>query len=114
MKDRNPKLYLTDILDSIKQIEEYLSGFTLEMFEEDLEKQDSVMRRLEIIGEAAKQLQDDFKKLHSEVPWRDIADFRNVLIHEYSGIKRERVWEVVERDLPILKTQICSFLKEVL
>jgi len=112
MTSRDSKLYLTDILESIEQIEEYLSGFTLETFEEDLEKQDSVMRRLEIIGEAAKQLPDEFKKAHPEVPWRDIADFRNVLIHEYSGIKRERVWEVVHRDLPLLKTQVSSYLTD--
>jgi len=112
MKNRQPELYLTDILESINQIEQYITGFTLGSFEEDLEKQDSVMRRLEIIGEAAKQMPEDFKAVHPEVPWRDIADFRNVLIHEYSGIKRERVWKVTQKDLPVLKAHIISFLRK--
>jgi len=110
MNNRQPELYLTDILESINAIEQYIAGFTLESFEENLEKQDAVMRRLEIIGEAARQMPEAFKAEHPEVPWRDIADFRNVLIHEYSGIKRERVWEVTQRDLPVLKAHIASFL----
>jgi len=77
-----------------------------EAFDEDLEKQDAVIRRIEIIGEATKRLEKDFKDQYSEIPWRKMAGMRDVLIHEYDQIDLDLVWEVVVKELPILKKSV--------
>jgi len=72
--------------------------------------QDSIIRRLEVIGEAVRQVPEEFKKEHPDIPWRDIGDFRNVLVHEYFGLKIDRVWNVIHKDLPKLKERISQLL----
>lgn len=68
------------------------------------------MRRLEIIGEAAKKLRDDFKQNRPQVAWREITGTRDILIHEYFGVDLELLWQVVEKDLKVLKAQISELL----
>ena len=75
-------------------------------FIKDTEKQDSVIRRLEIIGEASKNLESDFKKSHPDIPWQKIAGTRDILIHEYFGTDMNLVWEIVKENLPELKEQL--------
>jgi uncharacterized protein with HEPN domain len=82
-RKRNLDLYLDDIQESIEKIEEYTKGITLEKFLKNTQIQDAVLRRLEIIGEAVRNLPDDFKKKHSEIPWNMISGMRNVVAHEY-------------------------------
>jgi len=72
------------------------------------------MRRLEIIGEAVKNLPKDFTEAHVDVPWQDIAGMRDVLIHEYFGVDAELVWHTVEQDLPTLKKKLTELLRGVL
>ncbi len=69
-------------------------------------KQDAVIRNFEIMGEAAKQLSDKVKQAHPTIPWKRIAGFRDVLIHDYMGVDVEEVWKIVERDLSGLKEKI--------
>lgn len=107
------RVYLIDIQDSILKIEEYAEGMTQADFFENSEKQDAVMRRLGIIGEAVKNISDEFRKQHSDIPWQDIAGMRDKLIHEYSGIKLGRVWNVIEKDLPVLKKNLDSLMKKI-
>lgn len=111
-KDKNIKVYLSDIRDCILKIEEYLEGISEEHFYEDYEKQDSVLRRLEIIGEAVKHLPDDTREKYPKIPWKDIAGTRDVLIHEYSGVNLKRIWKTVKKDLPELKKQVEEMLKK--
>ena len=73
----------------------------------------AVIRRLEIMGEAAKNIPEDFRNKYCEVPWKQIAGMRDVLIHGYFGVNLERVWIVVERDLPDLKQKISKILEEI-
>lgn len=80
-------------------------------FSRDTEKQDSVIHRLMIIGEAATHLSDEIRALSPETRWREIVAFRNVAIHEYSGISMGRVWEVTQKDLPKLKDNVRKLLK---
>lgn len=103
---RNLNLYLDDIRESIEKIEEYTKGITLEEFLKNTQIQDAILRRLEIIGEAVRNLPDDFTKKHSEIPWNMISGMRNVVAHEYLGVNVRRVWKTIEKDIPELKNKI--------
>lgn len=106
MKKRDPRLYVEDILEAIDAIERYTKGLSKEEFFQNDLVQDGVMRRLEIIGEAARQLSKEMPSLSRAIPWRRITGFRNILAHEYFGVVLDRVWNVVHEDLPPLKVQL--------
>jgi uncharacterized protein with HEPN domain len=78
-----------------------------------VEKQYAVLRGLEIIGEATKNLSRELKAKHREIPWREIAGMRNKLIHEYFGVKLELVWVTIKNKLPEFKNQVLRILKEL-
>ena len=101
-------VYIDDIRDSIEAIKKYTAGLTREDFFSSSEKQDAVYRRLEVIGEAANRLPDEFKSQYSLIPWYKIVGMRNVLIHEYDSIDLNRVWETVKRDIPKLEEYLKS------
>ena len=94
------------ILQSIAYIEEYVKDKSYQEFETSVQFQDSVLRRLEIIGEAVKHLSDEFKGDYPHLPWKKIAGMRDILIHEYFGVDLELAWTVVEKDLPFLKQEL--------
>jgi uncharacterized protein with HEPN domain len=107
MKDN---VYLKHILDSISNIERFVQGLSKEDFFKDIEKQYAVMRGLEIIGEATKNLSRETKKGYPEVNWRDIAGMRDKLIHVYFGVNLPLIWKTVKEDLPDLKKQVQKLL----
>ncbi len=109
---KDDTVYLRHILDSIQQIEEYLRDVSKEQFMERRLLQDGVVRQLEIIGEASRNLSEETREKHPEVPWQQIIGMRNRIIHEYFDVDLEIVWEVVEKDLPDLKAQIQTILQE--
>lgn len=104
------KVYLQHILDAIRKIEKYVQGMTLHDFLADDRTEDAVVRQLEIIGEAVKNISISTKESHPEIPWQNIADMRNKLIHEYFGVDYIMVWKVVEDDLPIFKEKLQAML----
>lgn len=108
---RNIGVFIGDIWNSIIKIEEYIQHISEKEFEDSSEKQDAVIRRLEIIGEAVKNIPSDFREKYSDVPWRKMAGMRDVVIHEYFGVTIGLIWRVATSDLPILKDQI-SKIKE--
>jgi len=106
---KSDKLYLQHILECIMKIEEY----TLEgkhTFYESTMIQDAVIRNLEIIGEATKQISDTLKEQYPNIPWREMAGLRDVLIHHYFGVDLDIVWNVVEQELPELKVSLTNLL----
>ena len=109
MKD--DRVYLQHILDAIAKIETYTADGR-EAFSRSTMIQDAVIRNFEIIGEATKRLSAQLRAQHPEVPWRVIAGFRDVLIHEYEGIEVNEVWNVIARDLPELKAKLEAMLRE--
>jgi uncharacterized protein with HEPN domain len=110
---RDMRLYIQDILESIEAIEEYVQSTTEEQFYRNRQVQDAVLRRLEIIGEAVKNLDEDFRNRYPEIPWKKVAGLRDVLIHEYFGVSLKRVWRVIKIDLVDLKLQISRIWEEL-
>ena len=104
--NRDLRLYVEDIWESIAAIDEYTCGVSRSEFEDNRQLQDAVARRLETIGEAVKHLPEDFRLRYPEVPWKQIAGLRDVLIHEYFNVRIMRVWFVVANDLQPLKQAI--------
>ncbi len=108
MKDDS--FYLSHILDSINQIQLYIKCLDYEAFIENRLVQDAVIRQLEIIGEAAKNLSGALRSCSPEIPWRDLAGMRDKLIHHYFGIDIYAVWETATQDIEPLKIKIQKLL----
>ena len=109
MKDA--AVFLQHIRDAISRIETYTAGGR-RAFLSDTMVQDAVIRNLEVIGEAVRNLPLDLRQQHPTIPWRSITALRNVLIHEYFGVDIDIVWRVVERRLPTLKHHVDLMLKK--
>ena len=105
---RDNRFRLQDILDAIDRISSYVEGMTYEDFLADRKTQDAVTRNVEIIGEAARSLSEQFKQEHSSIPWQDIVGMRNVIVHHYFGILPDVVWDVIENELPSLRSQLAK------
>lgn len=103
---KDPLVYIDDIRDSIEVLKRYTAGLTKEAFFNSTEKQDAVYRRLELIGEAANRVPDEFRSQYPQIPWNKIIGMRNVLIHEYDSIDLDRVWETIQKDIPELEGYI--------
>jgi uncharacterized protein with HEPN domain len=103
---KNDTVYLQHILEAIGQIETYTTGVSYKQFLQERLLQDGVVRQLEIIGEASRNLSSDFRDRHPKIPWRQIIGLRNRVIHAYFEINLDIIWEVVLNDLPNLKKEL--------
>lgn len=102
MPHRSHELRITDIIEAIETVLEYTIGMTFEQFASDRKTIDAVIRNFIIIGEAASHLPDDLMETHPELPWREMRDMRNIVVHEYFGVDNRVVWETLQRNLPSL------------
>jgi len=109
---RDYKLYLYDIQQAIEKIETFTRGFTFEEFAQDAKTVDAVIRNLEILGEAAKHIPKRVKEKHPDIDWKAMAGMRNILAHEYFGVRMGIIWKTIRERLPELRHQIEEILKE--
>jgi len=111
--ERNYKIFLKDILDSMENIDHYLEGVDYEDFVEDQKTIDAVVRNIEIIGEATKQIPENIQKEYPEVPWKKMAKMRDKMIHGYFTISEDILWETVKHDIPETKHLIKEMLEDI-
>ena len=100
---RDYRLYLDDILESCRKIRQFTEGMSFDEFERDVKTQDAVIRNFEVIWEAANRLPDEIRSLYHHIEWPKIVGFRNILIHEYFGVKLDTVWSAIKEKLPHLE-----------
>ena len=110
---RSLYLFICDILENIELIENTMKDVSKEEFELDKDKIDAIVRRIEIIGEAAKNIPSFFRVKYQEVPWKDIAGMRDVIIHSYFRVDLNAVWKTIKEDLPVLRKQMEKIKKEM-
>lgn len=110
---RDITLFLQDIIDSIEKIRIYTQGMSYEDFLQDDKTKDAVIRNLEIIGEAAKNIPKEIREKYPEVDWKSAIGMRDRIIHGYFGVSFLIVWETIKNDLPDFESKIRKILEEV-
>jgi uncharacterized protein with HEPN domain len=113
MKKREYGDYLQDILDCINDIRKFSEGLNYDSFVSDKKTVYAVVRAVEIIGEATKNIPKSIKDKYPDVPWRKMAGMSDRLIHEYAGVDLEILWEVVKTDVPPLELMLQKILKDM-
>jgi len=111
MSERTDADFLTDIQEAINRITKYTAGITYTDFLADTKTQDAVIRNLEIIGEATKNISGDLRDFYKEVPWKSMAGIRDRLIHDYFGVNLDIVWQVGVTELPGVALSIEEILR---
>ncbi|MEW6200760.1 MAG: DUF86 domain-containing protein [bacterium] len=110
---RDYKLFIKDILDCIRKIEEFAGDMSFEEFVRDEKTKSAVVREIEVMGEATKNIPKAIRERHKDIPWGDMTGMRDKIIHFYFGVDYEIIWKVVKKRLPEIKSMIEGILKEM-
>ncbi len=110
MSPRDWRLRVQDILDAIGAIQSYTAGMDYPAFVRDRRTVDAVLRNITVIGEAASRIPEAIQAASPVIPWADMRDMRNVVIHEYFGVNRQILWDTIQTDLPPLVPQLQALL----
>lgn len=108
---RDVLLYFEDIVTSCKKIMRFTEGMNLTQFVHDERTYDAVIRNLEIIGEAGRNIPDDIKQSNPEVEWRAMIALRNIVAHEYFGVLDEIIWDIVQNEIPRLDRNVIRIIE---
>ncbi|MEA2054623.1 MAG: DUF86 domain-containing protein [Candidatus Thermoplasmatota archaeon] len=108
---RRNSIFIEDILEAMDKIGRYIEGSTYETFVGNEMVIDAVIRNLEIIGEAAKNIPDDAKEKYPDIPWKRMIGLRNITIHEYFGVDLSIIWKIITENLPETRSMIKTMLK---
>ncbi len=111
-EEKDSLIFVKHILENIEDIEKFSKNLSEKEFEKDVLKQKAIIRSIEVIGEATKNIPDSFKEKYPKISWKDIVGTRDKLIHHYFGVDLNSVWKVVKEDIPELKTQLLDILKK--
>jgi uncharacterized protein with HEPN domain len=111
MSERTDIEYLADTKEAVLRINTYIQDLTFEQFIEDKKTQDAVVRNLEVIGEAAKNISEELKSRSPQIPWKDLAGVRDKLIHHYFGVNFDVVWNIARQELPDVLSRLEEILK---
>ncbi|MDH5447253.1 MAG: DUF86 domain-containing protein [Gammaproteobacteria bacterium] len=110
MSEKDTLIYIDHMLDSIQRIDEYVEN--KEQFYDSRLVQDAVIRNLQVMAESSQRLPDEIKKKYTEVPWKNISGFRNILVHDYLGVDLDMIWSVVEQELPGLEKALAEIQQQ--
>jgi uncharacterized protein with HEPN domain len=110
MSKRPVDLLLDDIFLAISRIEQYIKDLSFDVFSQEQKTVDAVVRNLEIIGEAANRLPDEFKEKYRQVEWHKIVGLRHRIIHDYFGIDLEIIWQILHKDLPEFRDTLSQII----
>lgn len=106
MTEKEDFVFIKHILESIEAIEEFSKDLILEELSRNRLKKSAIIREIEVIGEAAKNISNDFTKKYPEIPWKNIIGTRDIMAHKYFGVNIEVVWKIITQDIPQLKKQV--------
>lgn len=112
MTKKDNQIFVEHILDSIGAIEKFAEGITEKELASDRLRRSAIVREIEVIGEAAKHISNEFKTNHKEVPWKDIIGTRDKLIHHYFGVDLNIIWRIIKIFLPDLKNKLKEINKK--
>ena len=113
MKKREYRDYLHDILDAVNDIESFVEGMSFDQFEKDRKTMNAVVRSIEIIGEAAKNIPVDMREGYGNLPWKKMTAMRDKVIHAYFGVNTKTLWSTVKNDLPPLRQLVQKMLNDL-
>jgi uncharacterized protein with HEPN domain len=112
MPKRDPRLFLGDMAKAVKKIETWVGGISYEKFSADSLLQDAVVRNLEILGEAAKNIPEEIRCRYPDIPWKRVAGFRDIAIHDYFGVDLEIVWKILTEGIVSIKPSLEKAVRE--
>ena len=110
---RDVRVHVEDMCVAADKIFTYVSNMSFDDFKKDEKTFDAVIRNLEIIGEAAKQIPDEIRDKYPDIEWKKVSGLRDMLIHQYFGVDIEIVWDIISEKIPLLKKQLSSILESL-
>ncbi len=113
MIERDDLVFIEHILESVEAIKKFSENLDEEELHSNRLKQSAIVREIEIIGEASKNISKEFKEKYNEICWKDIVGTRDMMIHQYFGVNLKIVWDIITKDIPILKNQILKIKKDL-